>query len=401
MTQSRAMRPDGPVTVCFPFMGDKVGGSHISAFKLIEALDRTRFEPLVLVHEPLGKIDQLLSDFGIAREPTPLASSRPHGMMRELFHARAASEFLKRKRVRIVHTNDGDSHLVWAVPTRLAGAKHVWHHRANPNARGLRFLAPWAADRVIAVSRFASPKAGLWSAAGKCTVVHSPFDTDCAHIDRTASRAAAIAELGCRPETKLVAYFGNLVPRKKPLAFVEAIAALRKVAPNLPLLGLFFGGAKFDLDKQAMQLAEKLGVADCVRLMGFRYPPEPWLAACDVVLAPGVEEPFGRSLIEAMLIGTPVVATASGGNFEAIEDGRTGFLVPVGAPEMMAARMRDLLINPALSGAMADAARADAMSRFGVERHVIAVMDIYDQLLAKAGSHEVAATARATAVAHD
>jgi glycosyltransferase involved in cell wall biosynthesis len=395
------MRPGGPVTVCFPFMGDKVGGSHISAFKLIAALDRSRFEPLVLVHEPLGKIDQLLSDFGLEREPAPLVSGGPSSVFRELFYARATAAFLRRKRVQIVHTNDGDSHLVWALPTRLAGAKHVWHHRANPNARGLRFLAPWAADRVIAVSRFASPKAGLWSAARKCTVVHSPFDTDYAHIDRTAERVAAIAELGCSPATKLVAYFGNLVPRKKPLVFVEAIAALRKLAPELPLLGLFFGGAKFDLDKQAMQLAEKLGVSDCVHLMGFRYPPEPWLAACDAVLAPGVEEPFGRSLIEAMLIGTPVVATASGGNLEAIEDGRTGFLVPIGASDTMAVRLRDLLVNHALWAAIADAARRDALGRFGVERHVTAVMEIYDQLLAMRGNREATEASRVTAAAHD
>jgi glycosyltransferase involved in cell wall biosynthesis len=322
-------------------------------------------------------------------------------VIRELLRPGPAASFLRRKKVKIVHTNDGDSHLVWALPIRLAGAKHVWHHRANPSGRGLRFVAPWAADRVIAVSHFASPKPGVWSAANKSSVVHSPFETDYSSVDRTAARAAAIAELGCPPTTKLVAYFGNLVPRKKPLVFVEAIAALRKLSPDLPVLGLFFGGAKLDLDRAAMNLAEQLGVADCVRLMGFRYPPEPWLAACDVVLAPGVEEPFGRSMIEAMLIGTPVVATASGGNLEAIEHGHTGFLVPVGAPDVMAARLRDLLTDPALANTMADAARAHALTRFGVARHVTAVMEIYDQVLGGPGSGTVAATSRETAAAHD
>jgi glycosyltransferase involved in cell wall biosynthesis len=379
-------------------MGNKIGGSHISSFKLIAALDRRRFEPLVLIHEPGSRIDQLLSEFGIARALAPLAGKgQVSTVLREVMHAKMSADFLRRHKVQIVHTNDGDSNFVWALPTWLAGAKLVWHNRANPNGRGLRWLAPLAADWVIAVSRFASPRPGIWSAAKKSSVVHSPFETDYSQVDRVASRAMACAELGVNPETKLVAYFGNLVPRKRPLVFVQAIAALRKIAPDLPILGLFFGGAKFELDRQAIELAAQLGVADCVRLMGFRYPPEPWLAACDVILAPSVEEPFGRSVIEAMLIGTPIVATASGGNLEAIDDGRTGFLVPIDAADQMALRVRDLLTRAEMWRAITEAAKSDAQKRFGVERHVTAVMEIYDQLLVKRDERAFADRSRAMA----
>jgi glycosyltransferase involved in cell wall biosynthesis len=115
--------------------------------------------------------------------------------------------------------------------------------------------------------------------------------------------------------------------------------------------------------------------------MGFRYPPEPWLAACDIFLVPAVHEPFGRTIIEGMLIGTPVVATASGGNLEAIEDGKTGFLVPVEGTAQMASRAIELLTLPELHRAISAQARLDAEQRFGVTRHVKAVMDIYEKLL--------------------
>src|SRR3546814_7685177 len=79
---------------------------------------------------------------------------------------------------------------------RLAGRKLLWHHRSSPRAKGLRFLAPLLAHRVASVSRFAAPRPGVFSAAGRCTVVHSPFDTDAPKADRVASRTDAIKELG-------------------------------------------------------------------------------------------------------------------------------------------------------------------------------------------------------------
>src|SRR3546814_11494301 len=82
--------------------------------------------------------------------------------------------------------------------------------RSSPRAKGLRFLAPLLAHRVASVSRFAAPRPGVFSAAGRCTVVHSPFDTDAPKADRVASRTDAIKELGIAAETPILGYFGNM-----------------------------------------------------------------------------------------------------------------------------------------------------------------------------------------------
>jgi glycosyltransferase involved in cell wall biosynthesis len=375
--------------VCFPFVGDRVGGSHISALKLIEAMDRTRFKPLVAVHDPEGPAARLFADHGIAFEAAPAVARHARAGWRAIGNTLALAgplaSFLRRRRVDIVHTNDGYSHAVWALPAQLAGARLVWHHRAGPDALGLRLLAPLAAHSVISVSRFAAPRPGLWSAARKCSVIPSPFDAADPEVDRAAAHAVACAELGIDPRTRLIGFFGNLVPRKRPVAFVDAIAALLQQAPGLPVLGLLFGHPFRGLDETVTRRARELGVSSSLRLMGFRYPPEPWLAACDVMLVPGVDEPFGRTLIEAMLLGTPVVATHSGGNPEALEDGRTGFLVPVGVPDAMARQALRLLQAPDLHAKIAEAARADARRRFGVTTHVEAIMAVYDRLLGKGG----------------
>ena len=379
-------RPAKPVIVAFPFVGGFVGGSHLSAAKLIQNLDRGRYQPLVVLHRPEGQVADLLRDGGIAFEPAPSERFLDGSSLRGdvgfvLTQTLRLARFLRRRGARIVHTNDGRSHVTWALPTRLAGARLLWHHRKDPDARSLRYVAPWAADRVISVSRFSAPRPGLLSPAQKCTVVHSPFDTDAPPVDRARARSTLLEELRCPPDARVVGFFGSLTARKRPLTFVDAVAEMRARAPDLPLAAPIFGQDREDLALAISRRAAERGVADCVHVMGFRHPPEPWMAACEVLLVPAVDEPFGRTLVEAMLLGTVVVAAASGGNPEALREGVTGHLVPADDAVAFAERTLDLLADPARRGALADAARRDALERFGLRQHAAAIMRVYDAML--------------------
>lgn len=377
-----------PPLVCFPFVGDLVGGSHISAIGLIRRIDRRRYRPLVLLQHQHGELAEFFRREGIATEAAPQSADLLHGqrlrggdVLRILRDLRSLAGFLRARGVRIVHSNDGRTHATWGLAARMAGAKLVWHHRSDHRALGLRLAAPLLADRVVAVSRFAAPRRGLFSAARRCSVIHSPFEID-SDVDREEARAALVAELGCDPETRLIGFFGALIPRKRPLLFVEAIAALRALAPDLPVRGLLFGEPLDGADAAVRARAADLGIADSIGLMGFRYPGQRWLAACDLLMVPAIDEPFGRTLIEAMMLGTPVVATASGGNVEAIEHGVTGLLVPPENAEALGRACHAMLTDPANAG-IAAAAREEARRRYRAEAHASSVMDIYDELLGR------------------
>jgi glycosyltransferase involved in cell wall biosynthesis len=374
-----------PVVVCFPFVGDRLGGSSISALNLIRHIDRDRYRPLILMHDVDGPAAQLFKDEDLDVEPAPIGecatgTGRGSDLQFALRKAGSLSRYLRARDVRIVHTNDGRMHATWAVPARLAGARLLWHHRGNPQAAGLRLLAPWVADRVVAVSKFASPRPGLISASHKCAVIHSPFATETEPVDREQCRRAVLDEFGCPPETHVVGFVGNLVERKRPTVFVETIARMVARRPDLAIAAPLFGQPREQGARVAAAI-EGLGLGDRVRLMGFRYPPEPWIAACDVLLVPAVEEPFGRSLIEAMLLGTPLVAADSGGNPEIIRHGETGYLVPPDDPDAFARRTLDLLQDDAARARVAAHARQDAVARFGMQRHAQSIMQIYDDLL--------------------
>ena len=115
--------------------------------------------------------------------------------------------------------------------------------------------------------------------------------------------------------------------------------------------------------------------------MGFRNPIAGPMAAMDAMLVPAENEPFGRTLIETMHLGTPVIATRHGGNIEAIEDGVTGRLVPLGDPEAMAGAVIQLERDPDLRARIVAAARSGLEERYGTARHVRLISALYEDLV--------------------
>ncbi len=387
----------GRVTICFPFTGDVVGGSHISVRGLVDGLDPSQFRILVVPQVAGGNVARLFEGHEIIRSPErngptfrPGAPFGPAQMARTTRGLMKKAAFLKRYEVDIVHTNDGRTHASWGIAARMAGTRLIWHHRGDPGARGLRLLAPLVADHVLAVSTFSLPPPGLWSAARRAEVLHSPFETRI-QVDRTAARAALLRELDLPPDTLVLGYFGSFIHRKRPFGFVDVVSLVR-AGLDRPVVGVMFGEAE---DSRTDERLRRHADRGDVRLMGYRTPGHDWIAACDQLLVPAVGEPFGRTLIEAMLVGTPVIAARSGGNVEALEDGRIGILVEPDNAREMAEAATALAQRPARAADLTAMARESALSRFGTERHAGRVAELYTLLARRDGRGEarVASTA--------
>jgi glycosyltransferase involved in cell wall biosynthesis len=361
--------------------GDTIGGSHVSLRGLLDRLDTSRFKVLIVPEITDGRLALHYGGFRQLADPAPPRTSfvagRQFGLLNWLrtFPAIAKrARFLKSHKVDIVHTNDGRTHASWALAAKLAGVPLVWHHRGDPTARGIRYVAPLLADQIVAVSSFALP-GGIIGAARTARVVHSPFDSSIS-FDRPASRAKIVDELELDPNTVLCGYFGSFIERKRPIKFVEAVGELARLT-NGPVAGVMFGEALEEgiLNAMSDKIAQ-LPANARVQLMGYRTPGHDWLAGCDLLLVPAIDEPLGRTLVEAMLVGTPVVATNSGGNPEALANA-CGVLCEGDDPADMARKARDLLDNPEQMAQMIARARVRAADEFSQERHVQSIEGIY------------------------
>ena len=135
--------------------------------------------------------------------------------------------------------------------------------------------------------------------------------------------------------------------------------------------------------QKLQQLVSELRLSDHVVFTGFRTDVSSIMAASDIVVHSSSEpEPFGRVVVEALLAGRPVVATAAGGVLDIVEDQVTGLLVPPKNAALMAKAIQQLLQNREQARAIGQRAQQRSKERFSVKRHVTAVQRIYQEVLA-------------------
>lgn len=136
-------------------------------------------------------------------------------------------------------------------------------------------------------------------------------------------------------------------------------------------------------DRPALEaLAGQLGVADRLELVGWRDDAREWLASFDVFTLPSRYEGFPLSIVEAMLAGTPVVATDVGSVPEAVLHGETGLLVRPDDPAELAEALRELLDDDERRRTLASAARERARELFTSGAMVERYLDVYAEITA-------------------
>lgn len=265
----------------------------------------------------------------------------------------------------------------WLLAGRLSGTPTIGHlHEAETQARRIvrkALVAPlWLADAVIVISRAArdSMLEVQPQLAGRAQLIYNgvpqppeePVDAD-----RTAPIRLAV--------------IGRLSPRKAPDVALDAVAALRRDGYDVELevAGSIFAGYEWYED-QLRTRADQPDLAGSIRFSGYRAPIWPVLADADIVVAPSLHEPFGNAVVEAQLSRRPVVAAASQGHLESIEDGRTGLLVPPGDGEAMAAAVKRLIDDPELAARIAATGETEALRRFSVDRYRAEVVALAERV---------------------
>jgi glycosyltransferase involved in cell wall biosynthesis len=178
----------------------------------------------------------------------------------------------------------------------------------------------------------------------------------------------------------VVATVGHVRKIKGVDVYVRAAARVCKDFPRA--LFLVIGDASEpQYFRELQELAGSQGVGDNVRFLGPSEAVFSILKLCDVFCLPSRSEGFSNALIEAMACGLPSVATRAGGNAEALEDGRSGFLVESEDVAAMAERLQTLLRDPKLARQMGMAAQEAVAERFSARAMIEQLSGIYEGLL--------------------
>ena len=237
-----------------------------------------------------------------------------------------------------------------------------------------RLLA--TADRTLYFSRYMRDQAlALGARAGNARVIRKGVDLG--QFTVATDREALRRELGIGARPMLLTVSG-LIPRKGVHHILEALA---RVGEGRDFTFVVCGEGP---ERQRLEaLSAQLGLGDRVVFAGRvdRQTIPKYFAACDVFVLASIVEAAGNVLFEAMSSGRPVVCTDSGGPPEYVRDGETGFVVPVGDPDAMAARIRWLLDDPALQHRLGQEGRRRIVGEFEYGRMISELLDVYRDVL--------------------
>jgi glycosyltransferase involved in cell wall biosynthesis len=198
-------------------------------------------------------------------------------------------------------------------------------------------------------------------------------------VEETAA-AEARGELALDAVQPLVVHIGNIRPHKGHATLVAAAGELLRARPDVTVVSI--GGEKHagDLDRVHADAA-RLGLGDGLRFLGRRSDALSFVAAADVYVNPADVEGLPVSILEALALGIPVVATAVGGVPAVVRHGETGLLVQPREPHALAEGIQRLLEDRGLAARLAAAGRTLVEREYGLEPMVRSVEKIYEQVL--------------------
>lgn len=219
--------------------------------------------------------------------------------------------------------------------------------------------------------------------AQKGIVINNALDLKDYHSDYNTTKTRT--ELCIDENDKVFGIIGRLVEWKGHIHFLEAIAMTLKKGNSIK--GVIVGEPPNTMSGRNFYqylklMTKKMGIAENILFTGFREDIPRIVLAMDVVVHCSTRpEPFGRVIIEGMAAGKPVIATAAGGVYDIIEDGKTGLLVPMGDSKFLANAMKALLSDPKKMNQMGQLARESVESRFTIKSHAQAVRNVYNAVV--------------------
>jgi glycosyltransferase involved in cell wall biosynthesis len=302
----------------------------------------------------------------------------PHG----LWQLARIGRLIRSEKMQIVHGFMPKSSIAAAFSGAMAGAPVVITSRRSLGYHYTRgsLLLTRIANRVT--TRVLANSQGARIAAAECEglnlnqidVLYNGVDTQKFY---PPGPVLEDTEIPVPASSRIVGIVANYRPVKNLGLFIRSAAIVARRFPDAWFLLVGTG----TLESSLRALAAELGISECVIFTSGKGQVLPYLHRMAVGCLCSSSEGFSNSILEYMATGLPVVATDVGGNREAIEDGRTGYLVAEPTPEAFAGPVIRLLEDDVLRSRMGQAGLDRCRQKFEFGYAADQLAEYYDSLL--------------------
>jgi glycosyltransferase involved in cell wall biosynthesis len=392
-----------------------LGGGEIALLNFVRLLDRSRYDPVVILFSD-GPLRDRLTNARVRSVLIPLNANVVNARKDTLgartlvkipqlisaldFSLRLLS-YLRSERFALIHTNSLKSDILGGIAGKIARVPVIWHVRD-------RIDTDYLPKSVVAAFRL------LAKFLPTCVIANSAATLETLHLPANRFRATVPSGISLGPsrrvvhdgthsnmgdqnpdrragQTPVIGIVGRLSPWKGQHIFIKAASEVLKRFPQCRFQ--IVGSALFGEDhyeKGIFQLINRLGITNSVELLGFRTDVAQLMANFRILVHASTSgEPFGQVIVEGMALGKPIVATNGGGVPEIVVDGVTGILVPMGNAGAMARAICRLLEDEQLGHRMGIAGSQRVREFFDIEQTVKKIEKIYDSLLLGGTNHSV------------
>ncbi len=350
MDITHPQKPNEPAPILFVKEGRELYGAERATVRLLRELDPKLFQPHVLVLE----YGPEPSEFARALKEAGVANVAAHGR-REL--KRKLREVVAAQNIRIVCSIGYKCHILCHLACRglnvmKLAVLHGWVRRGLKlrlyTAVAEKLLYDF--DGVLTVSPQLAGEIKVKN--GRAACIGNGVDPD--ELERLAAIDAPVLLPTAKP---LLLYVGRLEPEKGLLDLLKAFASLKDQA-HLALIG---AGPQ---EAELRAAVGRLGLSENVSFTGYLENPLPLIRQATLLTLPSYTEGTPLVVLEAMALGTAVIATNVGGTPEVVDDGESGLLTPARQPDVLREAIEWLLDDAELRATMVTNARKRVVAEF-------------------------------------
>jgi len=353
-------------------------GTERHLLALTSSLDRSRFTPHVACFRSSSKVIQDFQEAGVPC--TTFEMTRIYGID-ALKNALKIRRYIMENNISILQTFHPKADLycplvgkLSSVPLIISSRRDLGYNRSNIVVQKFinRFvdwiIAPSDIVREFTMRQEKVPES-------KFRIIYNGVDTD--HYKPLENKKDMRLKLGLPEKGTIVVNVSNLYKIKGVDLFIRAARSVADVISDTVFVIIGDGREKQNL----LDLTAELGMGDRIIFTGNIANVVEYLGSADLYVCSSLSEGFSNSILEAMAMGLPVVATDVGGNPEAVTNGVTGFLVEKGHVTDIAEKIISILRDPELGSSLGRCGRRVTEEKFSLKKMIREYEGLYSELI--------------------